>query len=73
MNLFRGIGEIVYPYGNSARAVVTGYDRSGKITVRFLDDCIADFGWYRWLIYWKGYRLDIAPEHLHDEPRKDNP
>lgn len=62
-------GDVVYPYGNSARAVVVDFARNGKVVVEFLDHCIADFGWYRRMIFEKGYQHEINPGQIHEQPR----
>lgn len=63
-------GERVYPYGNSAKAIVLGYSDNGKVRVKFMEHCIAEFGWYNHLVFPEGYVLEIAPEQLREEPRR---
>jgi len=68
MNSSLGIGKIVYPYGNKARAEIIESEFAGKIKVRYLEDCIAKLGWRRFLLLEKGYEVWITKEHLHDRP-----
>lgn len=62
-------GDICYPWGNRARAEILrlGMD---KAMVEFLDDSIADFGWYQYLIIERGAVLTIRRDQLFDGPRE---
>lgn len=70
MRSFFREGDVVYPYGNSARAVVVDFAQNGKVVIEYEEDCIADFGWHRMFIYEKGFRLEVRGEHLYDRPEE---
>jgi len=69
----RWILETVYPWGNSTPAEVVGIDelRDGSIRylVQFHDDCLADFGWHKVLIFEKGDLVQVKEKHLYPEPQ----
>ena len=68
----RRIDEIVYPWGNRTPAKivdVTFASDEPRYTIKFLAHNIADFGWYKHLIFWKGYVIDdLKEEQLFDDP-----
>lgn len=66
-----GIGKIVYPYGNEARAEIIKNETAGKCRVRYLDPSIATLGWRKFMLFQRGYQVWIAVEHLHDRPAGD--
>lgn len=42
-----------------------------RYIVEFLEHCIADFGWYEHLIFYKGHVIEnLREEQLHERPRE---
>lgn len=70
----RLINEIVYPWGNRTPAKivdVTFASDEPRYTIQFLEHCIATFGWYKHLIFWKNYVIeDMKEEQLFDDPKR---
>lgn len=73
MNLSLGYGDVVYPFGNQARAVIKGHTYDGRVRIKYLDDCISDFGWYHLLLFRSGYQREIDAENLYDRPMRGVP
>ena len=67
------IHKIVYPWGNPTPARVIDVNFANdeiRYVVEFLTDNIADFGWYKYLIFAKGEVIEnLREEHLFDDPR----
>lgn len=68
------IGQVIYPWGNQtpARVVDVTFPRDDiRYAVEFLRDNVADFGWYKHLIFAKGEVLEnLGEEHLFDGPQR---
>ena len=66
--------EIVYPWGNRTPAkivAVTFTSDEPRYTIKFLEDCIANFGWYSHLIFLKDRVIDnLREEQLFDDPQR---
>ena len=74
MTRARYLGDVVYPYGNTARAEimeVKHYPRDYKgYRVRFLEDNVARFGAKEIVIFPAGHELWIRPSMAYSKPRK---
>jgi hypothetical protein len=60
-------GDIRYPWGNRAKARILGVGLR-YATVEFLEDSIADFGWYQYVIIEKGTIMKIRRSQLKKSP-----